>query len=1519
MIKNIFIRKRSLLWAAAAVLIAVLVITSTAFAEGEEPPPAEPAPAEEAPAAEESAAPVPETEEAASAPEEEAPPEEPVEAPVLEEPADEASAEEDDTGAAAAQTGVELVDESGEAMDMASQETSELLASGDPYYTVGSIKYRFYASGGICGGDPHCTDGLGPTVIQYALDSMAANGLPSNRKLYVEGGSYGGFTINGTASPQMAMLNGVIGEDGSKNTNINGSIDISYNTGGFTLSGFTITGGDIFAEFNSGTWNIEDIDVTSPTYHGIRLTDHSGAINIDRLRANNNDDSGAWIDNTAGTNPITIKNSSFNNNGYSTPGDIGGLDIGSKGKVTLEGVTASRNKGSGIRIYTSPAASLKNVYCFDNDSQNTGDTTGHGLQITITGSGTASLENVYTGGNEQGGIWATGGNLRAKYVEASGNTNGHGMYFFSDPGSSRVEFGVFNNNNDDGLRIENTGDIYLNSIHAADNGRHGVYLDNYNGGGMFTGSGSVTMTSPTSGGSLQSNQLVNNHGYGLQIRSMGSVTLYNFDVVNNGDGGIIIQNDFGTGSVTVKKNLPQWYNSSRENIGYGLNIHSGGAVSISDTSFYDNQLTGLRVETLKTIQLTRVRGMNNFGSGAYLDNSSAPRAYSVTLADCAFNGNGDDGLILHSMGSISAKGLSASGNSLRQLWLGPSLSYYASVEDLIWENWMDDVYSFYGTNGEWVDLDVESSDFDTYIVLYDSSWTFVTDSAGGSHSHLGLNLPTHPTDPGDTYHAVVHSYNYEGTGRYTFALNDLAHNNYLYVGAHGAQINNGYGTGGVTISHGSKSYKDEFWGNFFDANKGMGLWIYSYGTVSVDGASASDNFEQGVFIDNVDSRASVTVKNTRTDDFGSDFGRNGYQGIYIRTMGNITLQHVSAYQNGGSGAVLDNCILAGDCTGFGSVSVLASSNRGNYFDENTSSGLEIDSHGSIKLVNTSASGNGDYGATLDNEKGSSTGSVTVTNAGSSMWNTFNGNVYEGLRIRSYGNVSIKNIEAHENDSDGADIRNSLGTSPRTVSITNGYFSQNDDYGLLVNSLGSITWKNGAAWENGLTGGYLANNLTGATGGIMVSGSSKNQMWFNDNGQDTGGSGLVAFSHGKITISYADAHGNIGGGLYLSNIDAATDLPVTVSDVNLDRNSNGRGLYVESKGTITVKGITSNNNAHEGAWLGNASGSGNIVVTTTGRTSSNELRWNGQSGSYSGLKIQTAGSVTIKNTGAAGNGYHGIWVDNTYGTGSVIFSTTNQSYWMGDNGFSGMYIQSNGAVSVNNKYTIWANGNQNGYGLYITNTTAPTPQNVTIDGVESSENTSSGIEVYTMGTITASDLVAFSNGDRGVRLQASGTGKVTVSGVNHVENNANHGLSILAHNTVTVSGLTSQYNKEWGLYISADDADISVKNSTVRGNGSNGLRLITDGDVTIYKVNAFSNGWNFSIPWDTGVYIDAGMDSNITFQYCSIQANFGGGILIEHPNPSFDWDLVNPQTAPYLKLYKTYYYGNGDTDLAVVTI
>jgi hypothetical protein len=191
--------KKKLFWLSSLAVVFALLITSTGFAEGEEPQapaaevpnaPAEPAaqPAVPAAAAVEAA---PAAAEAALAPVlTEAP------AAITETPpaAEAAPLVEQSAPAPAVEAQVVAVDSAGKVLDMASQASAEVLASSDPYFKVGTVIYRFSKVVNYCSnnypGDTHCFDpGTSYPVtnpIQDTINYIQNYGtIPPDGKIYV--------------------------------------------------------------------------------------------------------------------------------------------------------------------------------------------------------------------------------------------------------------------------------------------------------------------------------------------------------------------------------------------------------------------------------------------------------------------------------------------------------------------------------------------------------------------------------------------------------------------------------------------------------------------------------------------------------------------------------------------------------------------------------------------------------------------------------------------------------------------------------------------------------------------------------------------------------------------------------------------------------------------------------------------------------------------------------------------------------------------------------------------------------------------------------------------------------------------------------------------------------------------------------------------------------------------------------------------------------------------------------------
>lgn len=80
-----------------------------------------------------------------------------------------------------------LVDESGQPIDMASQESSQTMAAADPYFKVGLVFYRFMTDCTLYPDSPTsiCTDN--PNPIQAAINFINTTGkIPTDGKIYVK-------------------------------------------------------------------------------------------------------------------------------------------------------------------------------------------------------------------------------------------------------------------------------------------------------------------------------------------------------------------------------------------------------------------------------------------------------------------------------------------------------------------------------------------------------------------------------------------------------------------------------------------------------------------------------------------------------------------------------------------------------------------------------------------------------------------------------------------------------------------------------------------------------------------------------------------------------------------------------------------------------------------------------------------------------------------------------------------------------------------------------------------------------------------------------------------------------------------------------------------------------------------------------------------------------------------------------------------------------------------------------------
>ena len=654
---------------AIAITLAFLLLVSPAYAEGELPPPepeptatetqpADPLPAEEPVLSEPVVSdpaltePVP-TEPVLTEPAPsviEVTPEAPllVEEPVLDPAAEALPAAEPvvevvtgdpavaEVAAALDEADLSLVNDAGEVLSLTSQETADVISTSDPYFIVAGVTYRFLAGAGACAAYPLdiCFDSV-ISPIGSAINYIQTNGtIPTDGKIYVEAGTYTeNVTING-ANPNLSTLKGLIGVDGLALTTINGTVSITNTLTGFTLSGFTING-KVYALNNTGTLNLENLDVNYTTLvdYPIYVDSHKGAINVKQVKSSGNRFSN-YFNNTAGIYNITITQSAFDNNNPSSSGFYAhGLQLYSNGTITLDGVSASNNNGSGALILQGGALTIKNSVFNNNYATPNYFYGGYGVFATVSKAVTVS--QVIANNNEKDGIYlSTPLTVALTDVTTNNNSeNGVQIYAASGFGAVAVSYSTFKDNNYNGLLINAKGPVTLTSVFASLNTFNGVMVDNCQwNGSACDGTGIVTVTSLPAKGEGYANAFLDNTQYGLTINSKANILVENFTASGNlSTYALFLSNSDGIGGVTVRSTLPGWMNTIDGNpIAIGLNISSHGAILVD-----------------------RVQSSNNGQSGIVLNSSSAPTIKPVTVSNTIVNGNGMYGINISTRGLVT--------------------------------------------------------------------------------------------------------------------------------------------------------------------------------------------------------------------------------------------------------------------------------------------------------------------------------------------------------------------------------------------------------------------------------------------------------------------------------------------------------------------------------------------------------------------------------------------------------------------------------------------------------------------------------------------------------------------------------------------------------------------------------------------------------------------------------------------------------------------------------------------------
>ncbi|MDK2979661.1 MAG: hypothetical protein PWQ55_8 [Chloroflexota bacterium] len=1407
---------------------------------------------------------------------------------------------------------VDLVVETEGSQDLAGREAVESASSGDPYWLVGSQYYSVAESEGGCYPGTSVAAGtcwVSTSPIATALEKIEEGLLPNDRKLYVKAGEYNGdLDISGVFLSQM---NGLIGLDGSSDTIINGNVSVAFNNGGFTLSGFIINGSVSLTD-TAGNVVLEDLQVSNPSGDGVRVYNtewyeynpgtgnydiqvdgpkFSGTITVENVNSSGNLGMGGqfW-----GMDNITISNSTFSSNGgtdgVDDPVDALLVDTswGSK-NLSLYGVSASDNNGTGIRILANKNVTLDGIVANNNSAPSYvpgPEDQLYGFGLFLNGaSGKLLLSNIFTNNNGLTGTSISAMNATVLVSNLNASQNGEQGLALDTQGAFTLNTAVTNGNGANGIIAIVSKTVLLSSLTSCDNGANGLQImpyaiyeydaetDDWVLTG-YSGPTSVTLNSPKNGGANMANTFANNGDFGVFIESKGTVTLSNLDAYGNNKDGVFVDNRlydedsdtyYGKGNVTLNVTIPGWNNGFTNNGEKGVEIYSLGLVKVSNTFANNNNGAGVYIDAQNTIQMASVTAENNGGNGAFLTNLDAAKARPVSVSDSFFNGNGDAGIVVLTAGAITFSGSSASSNMSPNQ--GGPLDFPVTIHDVIYGSDSSESWGFYGYIDDMLIISMFADDFDGTVTLYDSLNNVIdeADSIDGTRAMFSVTLTVE-----DWYRIEVsHSGMSSDYGHYTLSVNDAEEQHNYYPGA-GAVLDNSAGKAKVTIS--TTKYNNN---NIFDNNQNVGLRILSNSSIMINNISASHNYSDGLDAENPNSTGSVTIQDKSTDP-NSYFEGNTWDGVHIYTLGAINLYGLSASNNGGSGFFLQNTFFDPSLDvwlGKAGITINNRAGRMSMVEQNGGFGIWAGSNGNINVTNVIVNNNGGDGAALFNHMAGGSGAVNVKTAGSVVnefssngWNTdFNDAIgYHGLVIYSNGNIMVKNSMANDNSNQGSGmyLNNAGSDRPRKVMVNDSQTSSNNGYGTFIETTGPVALMRLEANSNGWNGidvdacqeeeGVCAGNGTLKISDVRA--------------DENGGVGIQAHAFGLINVAKAEANRNGDKGIRLNNQFSGANASIILANLTTNEN-NDTGIMVNTNGSVTMRELQAENNNKTWGYM------------NVGDAVSEYYNFN-QGADHWGFDANAGEELTIwlfpsDNPGLNVNGFAGTIalydsegnsitgfsvVNDGDGTGIVWTPSETGFYYVGiteNNESDGFYrLSINNPTFTDTQY------------FFVDGMSIDAGQNVTMTGSNYSNfnnNSLTGLYVITPGNINLRSIQANSNGTEGASLNnfmdigsgnPAGYGKINVAGRNDAERsmfngNGWQGLNIRSANAVSLLYLNAYANGMEGIRmgdVESEDENaeyiggkVTGKNLYLYGNGGDGMSINAKETISLNSIFANSNG------------------------------------------------------------------------------
>ncbi len=1399
-----------------------------------------------------------------------------------------------------------------------------LSGMGDPWFVSGRIKYRYLLTGGDCGTDPNCW--VSATPITDAINA-ARTYLPDDRLIHVEGipsGYSENVSIDGNdGSPNpLGSLKGLV-RDGDAVVKLTGNLTVSDILTGFSLIGFDITGNVSFDNV-TGTLALTDVsvlgglDVTNQkgavtltnvrvsgstddgaaidnsavarapvtiknssfqfngaglsTTAGLRINT-SGAVTLSGVSASGNISTGA---NIVTTSSVSVINSAFINNTVAT-GDGGlGLSIQAGSTVSLNSVMAVNNTHDAIHIDTTGNVSIINVQA-NRSSSGKGLSICSGAACDASGAASVTISKSNFLQNHLTGLYVlTPGAITVSNVIANLNGNGldeprGGAYLdnclktgmdqpCTGSGNVTINASTFNENyGGDGLWVSSRGNIVLDGVSASDNqaGR-GAVLDNRQ---ILNVGGVVTISNR-----LGENHFDENLLNGLEILSNGAVTLTRvFAGSNDGMGASINNQGDRLSAVRITQG---WFD---DNASMGLSILTRGDVVLNTGSVSGNEGGGAGITDENAMPFPRSIVVSSY---TFDDNNGGPgllanARYNITLTNVSASGNtGDEanGVRLTSQGGNIT--INATGSMQRSFSENDGNGIHISTPGAVSINWV--IASLNEGAGLYISTfpSAPSSVTMTYSILNNNAVmganlsargniTLTNVSASGNQGGSGVVANNAGAGTGTVNVVTNRTPGYGYFDGNAFAGLMILSNRAISVilrsasinGGAGLSLRNDSGTGNITVgAYGGRALLD---GNHLAATGNeelrAGLEAHSNGAISLRLIQANDNDGEGVYLDN---RGAVKPLGVTLTDVIANGNERG--GVEIYSKGAVTVRSLTALNNS-----IENTIVSYNEQVNDLLEPLGSDTYRIIVAENTSYTFSVSStHFDVALSLLTTEG-----VVINYASGTeSEASLTFP---SGLAGEFWLQVLDESVIASTGGAYSLTLGTPDDvvddpyrngltvdncQSSGEDVP-CAAASP--VSITNGNFGGNGHGGVNVLTGGAVTMTD------------IAANINGGTGVQAVVHMNSQPVTFTRMAaSDNFANGVDVSTTGRVTWTTGSASGNASNGATIHNEAASTAQPVTLKSVTLNSNSQS-GLFIQSKGAISLSTTSASGNLSTGARLDNCLYNG-VPQPVCGNPFVSGVTLNGASSQFNnnqlgGLVAITRGNVAFTNVSASNNQFgSGASIDNSqsaYTAVVTVQSTARGAYSDFDaNDMIGLQITTNGVIRLNR---VSAQGNLGSNGAYLSN--APdtaglvsTARPVSVTGSVFNRNSAEGLLVLASGAVTINQSSAISNSGVGMRVVSTTYAGQAVSVLRSVvQYNQMDGLNIQNRGVITLNGVTAMENVGGsGAVLSnlGEETDpvavVQILSSQganrFNGNAGSGLVVQASGSITASNIEASLN-------------------------------------------------------------------------------